>query len=91
MKHSNTNYIDAYRIGYGPLFRWFQGPWLLLRAGRSPRLPDGALRRGSSDRWGRCWQAEWDGCQRAPRAWTRRGVLRKGERWRRRGIGGEES
>ena len=26
------------------------------------------------------WQAEWDGCRKAPRALTRRGVLRKAQR-----------
>lgn len=28
------------------------------------------------------WQAEWPGCRRAPRALTRRGVLRKARRAR---------
>lgn len=27
--------------------------------------------------WSRTWQAEWPDCQRAPRAWTRTGVLVK--------------
>lgn len=35
----------------------------------------------TTDRWHRTWQAEWDGCQRAPRAWTERGVTRKALRW----------
>lgn len=31
-------------------------------------------------RWSRTWQAEWDGCQRAVRAYTEWGVRRKAER-----------
>ena len=31
--------------------------------------------------WRRTWQAEWPGCRRAPRAFTRRGVERKAIRW----------
>lgn len=31
--------------------------------------------------WRRTHQAEWDGCQRAPRAFTRRGIRRKARRW----------
>lgn len=34
------------------------------------------------DRWRRSWQAEWDGCKRAPRAWTQAGAHRKAKRWR---------
>ena len=34
------------------------------------------------DRWRRSWQAEWEGCKRAPRAWTESGVHRKALRWR---------
>jgi hypothetical protein len=37
--------------------------------------------RVSSDKWRRTWQAEWNGCQRAPRAWTELGVRRKAIRW----------
>lgn len=35
------------------------------------------------DRWFRTWQAEWETCRTAPRAWTEAGVLRKARRWRR--------
>lgn len=27
--------------------------------------------------WLRTWQAEWDGCRRAPRAYTKAGIRRK--------------
>lgn len=68
--------IDAYRIGYGPFFRiWAR--WRLHRAGHGWRLPSRTFHRRSSDRWRRCWQAEWTGCQRAVRAWTKRGVTRR--------------
>ena len=31
--------------------------------------------------WKRTWQAEWDGCQWAPRAFTEAGCYRKALRW----------
>jgi hypothetical protein len=34
-----------------------------------------------SDRWLRLWQAEWAGCETAPRSWTRRGCCHKALRW----------
>ena len=37
--------------------------------------------RPGSDRLRRTWQAEWAGCQHAPRAWTERGIWRKALRW----------
>lgn len=37
--------------------------------------------RVTTDRWRRTWQAEWQGCERAPRAWTRRGIERRALRW----------
>lgn len=40
------------------------------------------------DRWRRTWQAEWDGCQRAVRAYTERGVYAKALRAARRGLSG---
>lgn len=77
--------IDAYRIGYGPVFRHVQMPWLRWRSGvvlrdAWKRDSTSACWGPSRDRWRRCWQAEWEGCRRAPRAWTRRGVLRKARR-----------
>ena len=39
-----------------------------------------------ADRWRRRWQAEWPMCATAPRAWTKRGVIRKALRWRRYGT-----
>lgn len=47
-----------------------------------------------TDRWFRSWQCEWeviygivnDHCMSCPRAWTRRGAIRKGHRWYRRGT-----
>jgi hypothetical protein len=46
------------------------------------------------DRWFRSWQCEWevlygiviDECMVCPRAWTKRGVVRKARRWYRRGT-----
>lgn len=35
--------------------------------------------------WSRTWQAEWVGCQWAPRAWTERGIRRRAARWHRNG------
>ena len=35
--------------------------------------------------YGRRWQAEWDGCRWAPRAYTRRGIERRSARWRDKG------
>lgn len=37
-------------------------------------------------RWGRPWQAEWEDCWYAPRAWTRQGAIRKALRWYRNGT-----
>lgn len=37
--------------------------------------------RVTTDRWFRTWQAEWEGCCRAPRAWTLPGLKRKACRW----------
>lgn len=71
--------IDPYRIGYGPFFR-IGARWRLLRAGHGWRLTQathGSFYRSSSDKWHRNWQAEWTGCQRAVRAYTKRGVIRR--------------
>ena len=40
----------------------------------------GVLVRRAQRPWSRTWQAEWEGCKRAPRAWTRNGVLVKAVR-----------
>lgn len=67
--------IETYRIGNSS-GRWSR--WYTLTGPHVPRLK----LRGRPDRWLRTWQAEWDGCKRAPRAWTERGVRRKAARWR---------
>lgn len=73
--------IDAYRIGYG--FFWRIGARRRLRiAGHAPARAYGTSYRPSTDRWRRNWQAEWEGCRWAPRAWTKTGVIRKAKRWR---------
>lgn len=71
--------IDPYRIGYGPFFR-IAARWRLHKAGYGWRLTaaaHGSFYRSSSDKWHRNWQAEWTGCQRAVRAYTKRGVTRR--------------
>lgn len=40
----------------------------------------GPLGRKTTDKYFRTWQAEWSGCERAVRAWTRGGVERKADR-----------
>lgn len=39
-----------------------------------------------TDKWHRTWQAEWDTCLFACRAYTKTGVTWKALRWHRRGI-----
>lgn len=39
-----------------------------------------------TDRWKRTWQAEWDYCLYACRAYTKRGVIRKAKRWYKNGV-----
>ena len=63
------------------------------RIGRGPRRPHWA-HRWHVDRWFRSWQGEWevlygivtDHCASCPRAWTRKGAIRKAKRWYRRGT-----
>ena len=67
--------ISPYRIGE----HW----WEHLSTSRSMRALGGDSpwrRYRPSDRWHRTWQAEWDDCSRAVRAWTRQGVIRKAAR-----------
>ncbi len=42
--------------------------------------------RVTTDRWRRRWQCEWPGAQRAVRAWTLRGLLRRAQVARRREL-----
>ena len=67
---------DAYRIGW----HWWED-WSARRTMRvfRPSIKPVKMRR-SRDRWHRCWQAEWPDCQRAVRAYTRLGVIRKAVR-----------
>lgn len=39
-----------------------------------------------TDKWKRTWQAEWDYCLYACRAYTKRGVIRKAKRWYKNGV-----
>lgn len=63
------------------------------RIGGGRRAPHWA-HRWHVDRWFRSWQCEWevvygiviDECMVAPRAWTKRGAVRKAWRWYRRGT-----
>lgn len=86
-----TPQIEPYRIGHGAgwalasvprLYRYFRTEECQTRRGalRRTRSTLGEMYRRSSDRWRRCWQAEWDGCTYAVRAWTRRGVERRARR-----------
>lgn len=45
------------------------GPW-----------PHWAVYRIHTDKWRRTWQCEWDGCQKAQRAYTSWGALAKAAR-----------
>lgn len=77
MKLSNTAEIEYYRV---------QRKW--NRAGhlRTIGAPyHGTIRQVPTRPWHRTHQAEWAGCQRAPRAFTRWGIHRKAERWATRG------
>lgn len=82
MKHATTEGIDAYRIGYGRLWKFAARRRLHAQGITDPKaFWHVSVSRPTSDRWRRCWQAEWTGCQRAPRAWTKAGVTRKAKRW----------
>ena len=91
VKHSGG--VDVYRIGWWTHRWWptrhiLRG--LLTGHQPTPRADNGdtfvGRRKYLPDLWHRLtlirrphrpWQAEWDGCQRAPRAWTRNGALAK--------------
>lgn len=69
--------------------------WRALMEWKARQLPDKLalgidVYRIRTDRWRRTWQAEWPECETAPRAWTRRGVVFKALKWRRR-EGSDES
>ena len=73
---------DAYRIGW----YWWES-WSQRRTVRAldPAAPPCVGSYGPTrDRWRRCWQAEWDGCQRAVRGYTRLGTIRRAARTMRR-------
>lgn len=55
------------------------------RVGGGPRRAHWA-HRWHVDKWFRSWQCEWNEGLWCPRAWTERGVLRKGRRWYRYGT-----
>jgi hypothetical protein len=53
--------------------------------GCMPKVQVYRVQENKRPRWlYRTWQAEWDECPRAPRAWTRAGVERKARQWQRR-------
>lgn len=72
MKHTATDEIDLYRV---------QQRWTHVEAGDTTP----ASRRVPERWWKRTWQAEWEGCDWAPRAYTRQGIERRSARWRRNG------
>lgn len=73
--------LEVYRIGYPWWFRHMLVPYRAWLAGISD-VKWG--RRATSDRWGRCWQAEWIGCTTAVRGWTKAGTYNRALRAMRR-------
>lgn len=68
---------DVYRLGWLPWERWSM--WRTTRALGQDAVLRGSFR-PSSDRWRRPYQAEWEGCPRAVRGFTRQGTIRKAAR-----------
>lgn len=60
-------------------------PWNRLLFGRRFRRSDGKGLIWPTRPWRRTWQAEWEGCEWAPRAYTESGIRRRAERWHRHG------
>jgi hypothetical protein len=78
MKHSGD--LDVYRVGLGRDFdearlRFHTREWWSFRY-RLRMMAGSAWRRS----WWGLWQAEWPGCQRAVRGFTRTGTLVKAMR-----------
>lgn len=55
----------------------------IYRVRQSRSHPDRSVRHAW---YARTWQAEWSMCPWSPRAFTERGVRRRAERWRARGL-----
>lgn len=70
--------IDTYRVrrprSWTKLMVWIGRHY---RDSRPPRPVIVAVRAAAYATPHRTWQAEWEGCRCAPRAFTRRGVYRK--------------
>ena len=85
MKH--TNNINPYRVQDTRTYRRTCARWvdrMKTTNGNTKwvhAVP--AIRALRYVTWKRTWQAEWSGCQRAARAYTRTGVLRRARRWQR--------
>lgn len=72
--------LDVYRVGFGRDFdevrlRFHTRDWWLMRY-RLRMMVQSARRRS----WWGLWQAEWPGCRRAVRGFTRTGTLVKAAR-----------
>lgn len=77
--------IDVYRVGKERGWQRALRSAVAMRieGGRpTPRLLVRAVLACRSVTWRRTWQAEWEGCERAVRGWTRRGTERKARRVR---------
>lgn len=77
--------FTAYRVGSKRRGFWDVRPGgvlarLITRTRAGHRVWLQLAYKGTSDRWRRTWQAEWDGCEYAPRAYTERGVVRRSRR-----------
>jgi hypothetical protein len=72
----STHEIDYYRV---------QQRWTHIEAGDTTP----ASRRVPERWWKRTWQAEWEDCDWAPRAYTRWGIERRATRWH--GNGGRHA
>ena len=85
MRH--TNGTDPYRVQDTRTYRRTLTRWVeRMKATNGNTKWAGAvpaLRALRYVTWKRTWQAEWPGCQKAARAYTRRGVLRRASRWQR--------
>ena len=69
MKHTGSAEIDYYRVQQ----RW-------IRTVPEDEYVPGKSKLVKKHWWCRTWQAEWDGCEWAPRAYTKRGIERRARR-----------
>lgn len=84
MKHSTVE-IDPYRVQdpklYRRALRWWVDTMKATDGHTKWKHAAPLVRAARYVTWKRTWQAEWNGCQKAPRAWTRHGVMRRANRW----------